>query len=407
MENEKQLQDNTLNLFLINYPQKDLDLNTRIINIIGGKKLVPDDTIKAKREMDLEKLDIITMFSEINVLFKGSRYSFVDVDKIEEEISNKIYILRNSVKEFTLLNVIVGPILDLNLEKSTEQIQSLTHSLTGVFRRTEFQKESEIIADVNQKIELKRNLEKLSSFYNWQIVAEGSILGEGQEQEITPMITSAFLVRAQIIKDRMKCMGDCQKIYSKDSTPEEVKCECGGDLVLITPELNFEEISFVYPEDLVEIIGENNIESPSRIFKYLQKSEIPKELLTSISQFSALKLQNFITVPSKVKYQVKATNDIIDLTLGYKKQDSDEMLVFGFITDTRYNDNRLISSESLNNTMNTIYANLTNQNEWDEVIGKTDLEKWKVTPFVKANYLEKYPTLKDIHSIGFRGAGNE
>ncbi|MCG3220895.1 MAG: hypothetical protein H7641_05895 [Candidatus Heimdallarchaeota archaeon] len=407
MENENQLKENTLNLFLISYPQKELDINTQIIEIIGGKKLIPDDAVKAKREMDLEKLNIKNMFSETNILFKASRYAFVNVDKIEEEINNKIYILRNSARDFTLLNIIIGPFVDLNLEETNEEIQSLTQSLTGVFRRTEFQKESEIIADINQKIELKRNLEKLSKFYNWQIFEEGSLRGKSEDSEITPMITSAFLVRAQIIMDRMKCIGECQKTYSKDSTPEEVKCECGGDLVLIPPDLNLEEISFVYPEDLVEIVGENNIESPSRLFKYLQDSEIPKNLISSINQFSALKLTNLITIPSKVKFQVKATSDIIDLTLGYKKQESDEILIFGFITDTRYDDARLMSSESLNKIMNAIYANLTNQTAWEETIKKTDLEKWKVTPFVKIKYIEKYPSLKDTHSIEHRGAGNE
>ncbi|NPD87607.1 MAG: hypothetical protein HGN29_02720 [Asgard group archaeon] len=407
MENENQLKDNTLSLFLISYPQKELDTNTHIIDIMGGEKLVPDDTVKAKREMDLEKLNIKNIFSETQILFKASRYSFVNVDKIEEEINNKIYILRNSVRDFTLLNIIIGPFVDLNLEETNEEILSLTQSLIGVFRRTEFQKETEIIADINQKIELKRNLEKLSKFYNWQILEEGSLRGKREDSEITPVITSAFLVRAQIIKDRMKCIGECQKIYSKDSTPEGVRCECGGDLVLISPDLNLEEISFGYPEDLVEIVGENNVESPSRLFKYLQNSEIPKDLISSISQFSALKLQNLITIPTKVKYQVKATSDIIDLTIGYKKQESDELMVFGFISDTRYNDTRLISAESLNKIMNAIYANLTNQTAWEETIKKTDLENWKVTPFVKIKYIEKYPSLKDTHAIENRGAGNE
>ncbi|MHA1953698.1 MAG: hypothetical protein ACW96U_07120 [Candidatus Heimdallarchaeaceae archaeon] len=407
MENENQLKDNTLSLFLISYPQKELDINTQIIVIIGGKKLIPDDTIKAKREMDLEKLNINNLFSETNVLFKASRYAFVNVDKIDEEIDNKIYVLRNSARDFTFLNIIIGPFVDLNLEEANEEIQSLTQSLTGVFRRTEFQKDSEIIADINQKIEIKRNLEKLSKFYNWQIFEEGSLRGKSEVSEITPMITSAFLVRAQIIKDQMKCIGECQRIYSKDSTPEGVKCECGGDLELVPPDLNLEEISFVYPEDLIEIVGENNIESPSRLFKYLQKSEIPTELISPISKFSALNLTNLITVPSKVKFQVKATSDIIDLTLGYKKQETDEILIFGLITDTRYSDSRLISAESLNKIMNAIFANLTNQTAWEETIKKTDLEKWKVTPFVKINHIEKYPSLKDTHTIEHRGAGNE
>ena len=407
MENESQLKDNTLSLFLISYPQKELDINTQIIEIIGGKKLIPDDTMKAKREMDLEKLNVDNMFLERNTLFKASRYAFVDVDKIDEEINNKIYILRNSARDFTLLNITIGPFVDLNLEKANEEIQSLTQSLTGVFRRTEFQKESEIIADINQKIEIKRNLEKLSKFYNWQIFEEGSLRGRREDPEITPMITSAFLVRALIIKDRMKCIGECQKVYSKDSTPDGVKCECEGDLVLIPPDLNLEEISFVYPKDLMEIVGDNNIESPSRLFEYLRKSEIPRDLLSNISQFSALKLTNQITIPSKVKFQVKATSDIIDLTLGYKKQESDEILIFGFITDTRYSDSRLISEESLNNIMNAIYANLTNQTDWEETIKKTDLEKWKVTPFVKVKYIDKYLSLNDTHAIEHRGAGNE
>ncbi|MCG3216881.1 MAG: hypothetical protein KAS63_09175, partial [Candidatus Heimdallarchaeota archaeon] len=104
---------------------------------------------------------------------------------------------------------------------------------------------------------------------------------------------------------------------------------------------------------------------------------------------------------------VKATSDIIDLTLGYKKQESDEILIFGFITDTRYSDSRLISEESLNNIMNAIYANLTNQTDWEETIKKTDLEKWKVTPFVKVKYIDKYLSLNDTHAIEHRGAGNE
>ncbi|GAH48597.1 unnamed protein product, partial [marine sediment metagenome] len=194
MENENQLKDNTLSVFLISYPQKELDINTQIIEIIGGKKLITDDTIKAKREMDLEKLNINNLFSETNILFKASRYAFVNVYNIDEEINNKIYVLRNSTRDFTLLNIIIGPFVDLNLEGAIGEIQSLTQSLTGVFRRTEFQKESEIIADINQKIEIKRNLEKLSKFYNWQIFEEGSLRGKSEDSEITPMITSAFLV---------------------------------------------------------------------------------------------------------------------------------------------------------------------------------------------------------------------
>ena len=407
MENTDDLKDNALNLFLINYPQKELDLNTQVIEIIGGKKLVPDDTIKAKREMDLEKLNIIEMFSDTNILFKASRYSFVDVYQLDEEIENKIYILRDRTRNFTLLNVIIGAFFDLNLEKTNNEIQSLTQSLSGIFRRTEFQKQSEIIADVNQKIELKRNLEKLSHYFNWQIFDEGILRSTLTVSEITPMITSAFLVRALIIKDQMKCTGECQKTYTKETTPEGIRCECGGDLILIPPELNFEEISFVYHSEIVEIVGKNNVETPSRLFKYLQSSEIPKNLIDSIGQFSALNLQNLITIPSKVKFQVKATSDIIDLNLGYKILENDEILIFGLMSDTRYNDNRLITSKSLDKIMNTIYANLLDQASWEETIKKSELENWKVTPFVKIKYIDKYFSLEDTHAIKHGGAGNE
>ena len=57
--------------------------------------------------------------------------------------------------------------------------------------------------------------------------------------------------------------------------------------------------------------------------------------------------------------------------------------------------------------MNAIFANLTDQTAWEETIRKTDLEKWKVTPFVKIKYIEKYPSLLDTHAIEHRGAGNE
>ncbi|MCE7749398.1 MAG: hypothetical protein GPJ51_13490, partial [Candidatus Heimdallarchaeota archaeon] len=272
-------------------------------------------------------------------------------------------------------------------------------ALQGVSKRVEHQIEEGILTQNSSLDEMEKNLERLGRFYHWQICQETSLRGGIEQSSITPVITSALFMKTFILKDLELCNGKCGKIYSGNKEETLIRCDCGGEIVLAPPMLKIENISFVYPEQLDQIVVSKDEVSPKRIFELIQNSFVPNRIILLLNQLSELELNKKITIPSVAHYRIKDTNDIVRVFFEYEYKSENEITIFACITDTRYKSSNLISAVSLPIILRDVKNGISGDFDPIKVIQKTELRDWKVTPFVKARELKNIENLERVFSI--------
>ncbi|MHA1223279.1 MAG: hypothetical protein ACTSP3_08490, partial [Candidatus Heimdallarchaeaceae archaeon] len=109
-----------------------------------------------------------------------------------DTISPSLYLFNKKKEKSSLLNVLATSPLELDLFSVSKEIEFILDSLEGIQKRLKLQKEEyqeEIVSD-----ELKKYLEKLSKFYNWQLLEECSLF-QGDKETISARITLTLLIK--------------------------------------------------------------------------------------------------------------------------------------------------------------------------------------------------------------------
>lgn len=406
MEEINKMEKLSTNLLITSIPLGETDLGLFTTVIMTGEEITQDVSTVMQLEEAKESINILDEFPDEEIIFKSSKYEFLDTSE-DNRITPNLYIIKQEYNEISLLNILISSISKLNLAKTSNVIDYITQSISGVFRRTEVLRNKDSLTEEEQQNELKKNQKDLVEFYQWQILNEESLQKSSEQAAQAPMITNSLLLKTEIIRDQVQCMGSCGKTFSKESAPSGVQCECGGELVVTPPSLNLAKVSFVYPEGLEEIINDDESITPESLLKYTKESFMSPKLLTSLNQLSSIKFHEYISIPSIIGYKSKLTNDLINVHFNYFLNNDDEIYIFACITDTRYSDQRLVSAVSLPVIMRAFQSNFQGENSWKEVIQKSELNEWITTPFVKIKTLNQFPTLSDILALEIRSDDNE
>jgi hypothetical protein len=406
MEELEKMENLSTNLLITSIPIVEADLALFTTVIMTGDEVTQDVSTIIQLEEAKESINILDEFPDEDIIFKSSKYEFIDAFE-DKRKTPSLYIIKQDYNEISLLNIIISPISDLNIAKTSEAIEYIAQSTAGVFRRTDTLRNNEGLSEEKQQNELRKNLRDLVEFYQWQILTEESLQKSTEQGAQAPMITNALLLKAEIIRDQVQCMGGCSKTFSKETAPSGVQCECGGEIVIAPPSLNLAKVSYVYPEGLREIINNDDSITPESLLLYTKESIMSPKLLTSLNQLSSLKFHDFISVPTMIGYKSKLTNDLINVHLNYYLSSEDDIYIFACITDTRYSDQRLVSAVSLPVIMRAFQSNFEGEKNWKEVIQRSELKDWITTPFVKIKTLNQFSTLSDILALEIRSDNNE
>ncbi len=406
MEELEKMENLSTNLLITSIPFVEADLGLFTTVIMTGDEVTQDVSTIMQLEEAKESINILDEFPDKEIIFKSSKYEFIDTSE-DKRKTPSLYIIKQDYNEISLLNIIVSPISELNITKTSEVIDYIAQSTAGVFRRTDTLRNNDSLSEEEQQDELRKNLRDLVEFYQWQILSEESLQKSTEQGVQAPMITNSLLLKAEIIRDQVQCMGGCGKTFSKETAPAGVQCECGGEIVITPPSLNLAKVSYVYPEGLKEIINNENAITPESLLMYTKESIMSPKLLTSLNQLSSLKFHDFISIPSMIGYKSKLTNDLINVHLNYFLSSEDEIYIFTCTTDTRYSDQRLVSAVSLPVIMRAFQSNFQGENNWKEVIQRSELKDWITTPFVKIKTLNQFSSLSDILALEIRSDSNE
>ncbi|MHA1829342.1 MAG: hypothetical protein ACTSX6_11935 [Candidatus Heimdallarchaeaceae archaeon] len=316
-----------------------------------------------------------------------------------DTISPSFYIFNKKKEKSSLLNVLATSPLELDLFSVSKEIEFILDSLEGIQKRLKLQKEEyqeEIVPD-----ELKKYLEKLSKFYNWQLLEECSLF-QGDKETISARITLTLLIKASILKNQIIC-SSCGKIHSEDS---EI-CDCGGELRLFPLYLNLEEVSFVIPSSYREIFHETESLSPLIIFEPIKQSFLPLKLLDEFSKIPNIKFENSIFIPKRSYFRETSTNDVLEIIFDEFVENDENLYIFAYVLDTRLSSNELIPSTLLPVINNNLKSSFEICRNWKESIAKTELQSWKITPFVKIKFISNFSSIEDMFSLDQGGVENE
>ncbi|MCK5303622.1 MAG: hypothetical protein KAJ72_00100 [Candidatus Heimdallarchaeota archaeon] len=393
MGTTKNSDESHINLIISNILRGENDLPLQVAKFFGPEE-IENDFVKFASEEHLKDLfDVISLFnktSEEEIILDSVQYAEWEFKKPETDLSH-IYLSKIFLNDVYTINFLRTNISEISLLKISNEIAFIGQALNGIYRRAtaEIDEKSEVLIDIRD--ELDNGLHKLSKFYNWQISEERSLLRVGEKTGLSPMLTTLFMVKASIIQDEYLCMGTCNQVINSRED-ERICCECGGDYRLLSPYINLDQVSFVYPNSIQDISKSKSLD-PKKIFQILEGIMIPKKLVILLNRLANALFGNKVILPITANFHSKATNDSIKLIVDYFWKTEDEIYLFAYVTDTRYSHIDLISAVSLPMIMREIKESVKNHLSFEKAIQKSKLRDWKQTALLKVKHLSEYKEL--------------
>ncbi|MHA1591918.1 MAG: hypothetical protein ACTSUP_05560 [Candidatus Heimdallarchaeaceae archaeon] len=393
MDTTKNSDESHINLIISNILRGENDLPLQVAKFFGPEE-IENDFVKFASEEHLKDLfDVISLFNETSeeeIILDSVQYAEWEFKKPETDLSH-IYLSKNFLNDVYTINFLRTNLSEISLLKISNEIAFIGQALNGIYRRAtaEIDEKSEVLIDIRD--ELDNGLHKLSKFYNWQISEERSLLRVGEKTGLSPMLTTLFMVKASIIQDEYLCMGTCNQVINSRED-ERISCECGGDYRLLSPYINLDQVSFVYPNSIQDISTSKSLD-PKNIFQILEGIMIPKKLVILLNRLANALFGNKVILPITANFHSKATNDSIKLIVDYFWKTEDEIYLFAYVTDTRYSHIDLISAVSLPMIMREIKESVKNHLSFEDAIQKSKLKDWKQTALLKVKHLSEYKEL--------------
>ncbi|MCE7742619.1 MAG: hypothetical protein GOP50_09185 [Candidatus Heimdallarchaeota archaeon] len=386
------------NLYIYEIVNNNLNLPNHIVECLKNTSGDVDIECTKQLKKALLNANLADIFNDRRFILNGSKHVLLDTSNINENQSHAIF-TKNKKNNCSLLNYFSSSFNDIDLTSTYEEIKLITNALSGVYARTEQQKELEQINLEKQVEEINIDLQRLGRYLHWQICDEYSLRSRAEFSSLSPMITGAVLLKTYVLTDILQCNGSCGKVFTSSEESSNTACECGGEILLAPPMLKVENISFVVPEQIESMIPDQEESSPMSFFNLINKSFLNRKLLLILNQLDEFKMKNKISIPSDAVFQYEDTNDIIRIHFTHEVKDNKEVIIFACITDTRHSDTNFLSSVSLPVIMRDIKNGLKGDFNWEQIITKSELRDWKVTPFIKGKELEKITSYKDIDSL--------
>ena len=392
MIEQKEIQ--SMNILMTNILRDDSDLPLQIAKIFGSHNLIQQEQIINQFEKELEKIRLTEYFPKEDITLEGARFITWQIGE-DKTLSPDISLIKHSYDNNFLLNIIISNFSDLDILDASTEVSFVLQALSGVHRRIEIPVDLVELSDEEKLQGLKHKLKDLGNFYHWQIFEENSMRGGIEKIGLAPMLITVISMRAHTMHDEIQCIGECQRTFNKESQGSGINCECGGELIIAPPYLKIKNASFVFPERIDEIISVDE-SAPSNFLNLIQKAMFPREVSLSFNRFPDLNFSTIVTIPSSSYFRSLSTNDTIKVTFEYKELDNDDILIFAFVTDTRYNESKLIPATSLPVIMRDIQRNVRSEFDWEAAIEKSQMGDWKVSPYISYADFSKFASLKSL-----------
>lgn len=367
--------------------------NTPII--IGGEKLVEDLSLLSLVEQGFGQLNIVDLFLGKDYILRSASYIAESLTSFEHLVPN-LYLVKTDYRNAYLLGLLITPYSDINIVEYLKESAFITKSYYGTFRRSTAQYTNGIIDDPTRRMECYDTARTLMSLLHYRVfdirrLRGGSLLPGKQAYFAAVMIIDAKIHQSDYI-----CLR-CGTVYN--SPQENNKCpSCGGRVVKAPPVFEFEKITFIFPDALIEKPDVKM--TPLDYLTLYVQSEIPPSVKLAVHRINPLIFSNILYIPRRVIFEYKGTNDVIDL-FSLWNHEGDHVKLFIAIADSRYENYDLMPYMAERVFLRDLSQGLDKKMPIQKIIKSSIIKDWNITSpisFQELDSNERYHTwvgLKD------------
>ncbi len=400
----EQLERTSINMITFSALDPNSGIPLNIPNILGGEDIITDEVSKLKVEEALGQLNIQSLFDSSSISLESCMYETFHIKNDDDKkITPNIYLLKSHTNSVYLINFLATPYADLNLDAYFEEVEFMSRSFSGVFRRTSAQIENgDIDEDMQEKI-CRDTVDNLSGYMHYTIFQERGLRQPlTQTEKKVPFMAIGLLLYLKFDHNEYQCLGDCGKTYSMDEIAEHICPECKGKLVLAPPILKIDRVRYIFPENAHKIFAEDGEENlyPGKFLAYYTNIALPRNLILSANRLSPYHFNTLVTIPSKASYSnPKKTNDDVSIITNWRILENDQVFVFCSIGFTKYNNRSDLPfiPQLTFNTINTkIVDGFKKGKTIDDILKSTIISDWILTKPINFEDIGNFNSLDDL-----------
>ncbi|MCY3410208.1 MAG: zinc ribbon domain-containing protein [Candidatus Heimdallarchaeota archaeon] len=382
--------------------------------ILGGEDLIEDEVAKLEVEEAFGQLNIQSLFGITTENLESCLYDTFHVGEHEGKLTPHVYLLKSHQNSVYLLNLLTTPYADLNLDSYFNEVEFMSRSFSGVFRRTLAQLEEDIIDDDRQDDILKTTVDNLAGYIHYMIFTERGLreLVAGAFSKVTMMVLGMFM-ELSVRNDEYVCLGDCGKTFETDNVLFEEKdkvqteCpECKGKLAMAPPIVVPDNIQFTFPPGAGKILGEEDPSEavPAKFLGYFTSIAMPRNISLTVNRLSPQHFSTLATIPSKATFVTDIeSGEYVSLNTNWRPMGDGRVFIFVTLGYTKfYEQNHLPFIPQL--TAITVNRKITEGvqkgKKLDEILRSSIINDWRLTEKMKISALEKYANIDDLPEFG-------
>lgn len=390
----EQIERSSVNISVFSHLDEEAMIPVNIPLLLGGEDMISQKTTVEKVEEGFGQLNIMDLFKEQDFILNCALYSTFRIGD-KEIISPNIYEFKARSDRTYLLNMLITPYSDLNLTKYFDEIQFMTDAYQGINLRQEV--EDLTLSDSEAYEESQDKAARLAKYLHYQIFQERSMRSGVERVKKEGFMICAMFINASIeANTELQCFGECGRTYRQEEIKTEY-CDCGGPLVNAPPILKINTISYAFPEQIGQLT-KSQVSPISALDRYLSVL-MPRNINLAINRISPEIFSNLVTIPKSSIYYSKNFEDYIEVISDWRENPDGTFSIFTAITDTRFHDQSLPSSITLGILVRDIVEGLKKGLSREEIHGKTQIRDWLLTPNLKLEEIDKYPTFQEMKEI--------
>ena len=409
----EQIERTSVNITTFSALNPESGIPTNIPNILGGEDIISDEVAKLNVEEAFGQLNIQSLFGVSTETLESCLYDTFHVRDSSGKLTPHIYLLKSHTNSVYLLNLLTTPYADLNLDRYFNEVEFMSRSFSGVFRRTNAQIEKNMIDEEKQDAILRETVGNLTGYIHYQIFQERGLrdLVAGASRKVTMMVLGLFL-ELSIIDNEYQCYGECGKTFTHDDSMFEDKdenqtiCpECRGKLAVAPPILKPESIQYVFPPNAGKIIGEDDPSEalPTKFLGYFTSVAMPRNIALTVNRLSPEHFGSLATIPLKASFMSNSQREeFISLNTNWRPMENGNIFMFITIGNTKfYNQNHLPFIPQLTAiTINRQVVEGINKGKTiEQILLSSIINDWNLSEKLKIDELDAFDNIDNLPLI--------
>lgn len=405
----EQIERTSVNITTFSALNQESGLPINIPVILGGEDVIQDEKSKLEVEEAFGQLNIQSLFGVSSESLESCLYDTFHVGGVEGKLTPHVYLLKSHTNSVYLLNLLTTPYADLNLDSYFSEVEFMSRSFSGVFRRTSSQINNEIIKEEDQDKILKNTVNNLSGYIHYMIFQERGLRElVDSVKKVTMMVLGMFL-EVKVISEEYVCVGECGKTFEfanvafehKDGS-ETICQECKGRLAKAPPAIKPESIQFTFPKGAGAILGEDDPSEavPTKFLGYFTSVAMPRNISLTVNRLSPGHFGTLATIPMKAAF-VRNINedDFITINTNWRPLEDNRIFMFVSIGYTKYTDQHhlpFIPQLTAITVNRKITEGVQKGKTIDSILRSSIINDWTLTKRMKIKEIDKFDNIDDL-----------